>query len=118
MNIVLLLLISVCNKIGLDPAKLVKASVVHVALKHTNLSTSTQEKKRIIGESGCHDWLCLFLLIEHCIHWATSSQWGIGFVNEVAQLPDDSIDMAWKTGQYLRASLPLHPVLSIKPLYS
>lgn len=44
--------------------------------------------------------------------------WGIGFVNEVAQLPDDSIDMAWKTGQYLRASLPLHPVLSIKPLYS
>lgn len=55
MNIVLLLLISVCNKIGLDPAKLVKASVVHVALKHTNLSTSTQEKKRIIGESGCHD---------------------------------------------------------------
>lgn len=46
MNIVLLLLISVCNKIGLDPAKLVKASVVHIALKHTNLSTSTQEKKK------------------------------------------------------------------------
>lgn len=91
---------------------------------HTNTHTQKkrEEKNRLPLESGCHDSFRLSPLIEHVAKVSPfgpfSSHRGIGFVNEVAKLPDGSIDMAGRTGQCLRATLPLHPLLSIKPLSS
>lgn len=44
--------------------------------------------------------------------------WGIGFVNEVAELPGGGIDVVRWTGQCLGGLLPLHPLWPIKALSS
>lgn len=53
-----------------------------------------------------------------CLKCRSVSSSRIGFVNEVARLPDGCIDVSTWRAQRLSVVLPLHPLTSIKPCSS